>query len=225
MDPTNTIYQLSIRGKLAPQTLEAARNLHNQTAGAPANVAAARSLGDLSHMVYIPVEHTGPGSGEFLILDLWNSMEGLSQFFANPTVQEQGGQIFSERDPVVWAPAEGFYSYNLPSPAGQNDRYVGIVRGMVASRAEAKTLHNALASKLINKARLASNLSHQAYFRLTPPGVPESLEFFAVDVWSNLAGMGKHYEDPDFISGFAGMFVAPPSATVWVHPSGEWVEW
>jgi hypothetical protein len=176
-------------------------------------------------MVYIPTNHTGPEAGEFLILDLWNSMEGLNQFFANPTVQEQGGRIFSQRDPVVWAPAEGFFSYSLPTPAGQNDRYVGLVRGVVRSRAEAQALHNALAGKAINKARLASNLSHQAYFRLTPPGAPESLEFFAVDVWWNLQGMSKHYADPEFLSDFIGMFATPPMATVWTHPGGEWVEW
>jgi len=225
MEAANIVYQLSIHGKLAPKTLEAARTLHNQTAGDPQNVAAARALGDLSHMVYVPADHAGPEAGEFLILDLWNSMDGLNQFFANPQVQHQGGLIFAERDPVVWTPAEGFTSYNLPTPAGQNDRYVGVVRGLVRSRAEARTLHNTLVSKAINKARARSNFSHQAYFRLTPPGVPESLEFFAVDVWWNLEGMGKHYEDPEFMSAFMEMFAAPPIATVWVHPGGEWVEW
>ena len=43
------IYLLAIRGTLAPKTLEDARKTHNETAGAPANVAAARGLGDLSH--------------------------------------------------------------------------------------------------------------------------------------------------------------------------------
>src|SRR5215468_3477068 len=104
------IYLLSIRGTLAPKTLDAGRALHNQTAGDPQNVAAARSLGDLSHMVYVPVEHeghNGHSSGDFLILDQWNNLDGLNQFFANKQVQEQAGQIFSQRDPVVWAPAEG----------------------------------------------------------------------------------------------------------------------
>ena len=44
-------YLLSIRGTLAPATLEAARQTHNSTAGASANVAAARAMGeaDLQH--------------------------------------------------------------------------------------------------------------------------------------------------------------------------------
>ncbi len=64
-----TVYLLSIRGILALKTLEAARAVHNETAGAPANVAAARALGDLSHMVYVPMEHEGHHGNEFLILD------------------------------------------------------------------------------------------------------------------------------------------------------------
>ncbi len=90
-----TVYLLSIRGALAPKTLEAARAVHNETAGAPANVAAARALGDLSHMVYVPMEHDGHHGNEFLILDQWNSLEGLNQFFANPHVQEQAASSLS----------------------------------------------------------------------------------------------------------------------------------
>jgi len=50
------LFLLSIRGTLASPTVEAARKLHNSTAGAPANFAAAQSLGDLSHMVHVPLE-------------------------------------------------------------------------------------------------------------------------------------------------------------------------
>src|SRR5258708_33691486 len=157
------IYLLSIRGTLAPKTLEAGRALHNQTAGDPQNVAAARSLGDLSHMVYVPVEHDGHAFGDFLILDQWNSLDGLNQFFANKQVQEQAGQIFSQRDPVVWAPADGFVSYHCPAPYGKNDRYVGIVRGTVRSHAEAQKVHNEIIGKFVNKSRMAGNMSHEAY--------------------------------------------------------------
>lgn len=216
-------YLLSIRGTLSPATIEAARTIHNETAGAPANVAAARSLGDLSHMVYVPIGQAGVG--EFLILDIWNNMDGLNQFFANPQVQEQGGRIFKQRDPVVWSPAAGFYSYHFPTPFGRNDRLVGVVRGMVKSQAEAQAILNALVDKMVNKARAKGNLSHDVYFRLTPPGEPESLEFFAVDVWMDGEGMGQHYQDPDFLAGFGKLFVGEPSATVWTHPAGTWVEW
>ncbi|MEZ4668191.1 MAG: hypothetical protein R3E39_09780 [Anaerolineae bacterium] len=220
-----TTYLLTIPGTLAPAELEAARKIHNDTAGAAANVAAARSLGDLSHMVYVPIDQQGPKSGKFLIMDIWNNMDGLNPFFANKQVQEQGGLIFSEREPVVWAPAEGFISYHLPVPHGNNVRIVSTVRGMVKSQAAARDVHNALVARHVNNARKRGDISHEAYFRLTPPGEPESLEFFAVDVWMDAAGMGEHYNDPSFLSGFGDLFTAPPTTGVWVHPAGEWVEW
>ncbi|MEP6985296.1 MAG: hypothetical protein ABI970_06855 [Chloroflexota bacterium] len=220
-----TTYLLTIPGTLLPPKLEAARAVHNSTAGAPQNVAAAQSLGDLSHMVYVPIDHKGPDSGKFLILDVWNSMDGLNQFFANPQVQHQAGEIFTERDPVVWAPAEGFISYHLPVHFGKNERIVSTVRGTVKSHEEAKAIHNALVGQSINLARKRGDISHEAYFRMAPPNSAEALEFFAVDVWVDAAGMNEHYSDPNFLAGFGKLFTAQPTTGVWVHPAGEWVEW
>jgi hypothetical protein len=219
------IYLLAIRGTLAPNTLEEARKVHNETAGAPPNVAAARGLGDLSHMVYTPASESSLGAEEFLILDLWNNPEGLNQFFSNEQVQEQAGLIFTERDPVVWAPAEGFAGYHLPAPDGKNERIVALVRGTVTSRDAARSIHNSLTDGLLNKARLAGALSHDAYFRMGPPDAPESLEFFSVDVWMDGAGMGQFYQDPEFGSGFQELFAGAPTTSVWAHPPGGWVEW
>lgn len=225
MDTSRPIYLLSIFGRLKAGTLDAARGTHNDTAGAPANVAAARALGDLSHMVYTPLGHGTPAAGEFLILDLWNNLEGLQKFFADPHVQAGGDLIFSQRDPVIWQPAEGFVTYHLPAPHAKPERYVGVVRGRVRSPAEALAVHNALAGGTVNQARAAGNLSHEAYFRLAPPGAPEALEFCAVDVWLDAPGMQAHYGNPEFAKGLLQMFAAEPSATVWAHPAGTWVEW
>lgn len=218
------IFLLSIRGTLAPATLEESRQVHNMTAGNPQGVAAAKALGDLSHMVYVPM-HNHNGSQEFLILDQWNNLDGLNQFFADKQVQEGGKMIFTQRDPVVWAPAEGFYTYHLPAPHGVNDRYIGVVRGPVASREAAMAVHNEIVSQNINKARQAGDISHEAYFRLTQPGTPESLEFFAMDVWTNAEKMAAYYEDPEFIKGFEKLFAGEPWAATFVHPAGDWVEW
>ncbi len=222
---SHTIYLLSIRGTLVPQQIDDARSTHNMTAGDPQGVAAAKSLGDLSHMVYVPISQNGHGTSEFLILDLWNSIEGLNKFFSDPQVQHGGDMIFKQRDPVVWSPADGLISYHMPSPYGKNDRVVSTVRGMVASREKAKTIHNDLVGRLINKTRGRGNLSHEAYFRLTPPGEPESLEFFAVDTWMDAAGMNEHYNDPEFLGGFQQLFTGAPATGIWMHPAGQWVEW
>lgn len=229
MNDQLTLYLLTIRGTLAPDTLEAARKIHNQTAGNPDGVAAAKSLGDVSHMVYVPMQPDGhaktKGAGEFLIMDLWYSMEGLNTFFADKQVQEGGAMIFSDRDPVVWAPAEGFTSFHIPAPFGNNDRIIAIVRGTVNSKEEAKKLHDAAMTKTISKARKLGMLSHEAYFRMAAPGSPEALEFLGVDVWMSGEGMGDFYGDEDFLAGFNHLFTAEAADSVWVHPKGDWIEW
>lgn len=226
-DPSQPLpfYLLTIRGTLAPETLADAQALHNATAGAPESVSAARALGDLSHMVYLPMQAPESGAGEVLFIDQWNSIEGLNQFFANPTVQEQGGQLFSEREAVVWVPAEGFYDYHLSAPYTSSDRIVVMVRGTVKPRDEAMAVHNQIVAGGINAAKLAGDISHEAYFMLTPPDAPESLEFLAVDVWTSAEGMNAYYSNPDFQSGVLELFTAPPSISIWSPTTGDWVEW
>jgi len=137
IDPAPVQFLLTVRGTLAPPNLDAGRLTHNQAAGSDEGVAMARSFGDLSHAVFVPVEAVASGAGELLILDYWNSVEGLMKFFSNDQVQKGGAMLFkSDRDNVVWAPTPGLPSFNLPAPTGRNDRYVGLVRGPVASRVE-----------------------------------------------------------------------------------------
>jgi len=223
MSHTNgQIYLLTIRGTLAPASLEAARQVHNQTAGAPEGVAAAKSLGDLSHMVYVPVNKE---LAELFIMDQWTSPGGLNQFFSDPQVQQGASMIFTQRDPVLWEPAQGFFTYHMPVPTGHNDRFYGLIRGPVVSREQARTIMNSVTSQGIHKARAVGQLSHDVYFQLTQPGETESLELFAIDGWSDLAGMNRYYDDPDFGHTIAGIFAAPPATLIVKHPAGEWVEW
>jgi hypothetical protein len=222
---TLEIYLLTIHGTLAAATLEDARTLHNKTAGAPESIAAARSLGDVSHMVYAPTTPPASGAGNVLFLDLWTSAQGLGQFFTNPQVQEQAGQLFTDREPVVWEPADGFYGYHIPAPYGQNDRIVALVRGSVAAREDAKKVHNEIVASHINAARLAGVMSHDAYFRLAAPGEAETLEFLAMDVWKDATGLQDYYAQADLQSAFQGMFATPPTVETWVHAAGDWAEW
>jgi hypothetical protein len=229
MDDQLTLYLLTIRGVLSPATLDEARKIHNMTAGNPEGVAAAKSLGDVSHMVYVPLPHDehvkADGAGEFLIMDLWYSIEGLNTFFSDHQVQEGGNMIFSQRDPVVWAPAEGFTNFHIPAPFGWSDRIIAVVRGTVNSKEEAKQLHNTAMVQTISKARRLGMLSHEAYFRLAAPGSPEALEYFGVDVWMTGEGMGEYYGDEEFLESFNHFFTAEATDSVWVHPKGDWTEW
>ena len=110
---------LLIRGTLVDGAApEAARKTHNATAGNDAGVAAARALGDLSHKVYLPAKSAMSGAkpGELLILDVWESAEGMQTFFSNPQVSEGGKKLFSTRDPTVWMRAREALTFNLPAP-------------------------------------------------------------------------------------------------------------
>ncbi len=224
MSINNDIVQLAIRGTLKTAVLEEARAIHNQTAGNPAGVAAARALGDLSHNVFVPLGDAKDAASELLILDLWNSVEGLGKFFSDPQVQAGGDMIFAKRDPVVWQ-AAGARGFVLPTPAGRAQRFVGLVRGTVKSRDAAVAAFDTLERQSINAGRLVGQISHQIFFRLTPPGAPPSLELFGVDVWMDAEGMTKFYQDGSHNSLLADVFAGPPVTSVWKQPAGSWVEW
>ena len=80
-DAGATTYLLTVRGKVAAPSVADVRELHNATAGAPQGVAAARSLGDLSHNVYSAVND---GSDTILFIDHWNSLSGLGRVLRRP---------------------------------------------------------------------------------------------------------------------------------------------
>ena len=219
-------YLLTNRGTPADKTLEAARKTHNQAFAA--SEALARSLGDLSHTVYVPAHHAGTTTNEILILDVWNSVDGLNRFLAHLRTEGQAkGQaspLFSQRDAVIWSSAEGFHNYHFQAPYGKNDRILALVRGAVPSRAEAQAIHNDFMEKNVSKARAAGTLSHEAYFAFTPPGKAESLELLALDVWMDASGMAAYYQDAEEQGGFQRLFAEAPSVSTWISPAGEWAE-
>jgi hypothetical protein len=219
------IYLLTIEGTLAPASVEEARTVHNSTAGEPTSIAAAKSLGDVSHMVYLPITPASTGAGNVLFMDIWTSMAGLNQFFSNPQVQAQAAELFTKRDPVVWESAAGYDRYSIPAPQGMNDRVIVLIRGTVTSQAEAMAPHNAAVAGGIAKARAAGALSHDAYFRLPNPDESETTDFLAVDVWMNAEGPAGYYGDTAFQAATTGLFTAAPTATLWTYPEAEWAEW
>jgi hypothetical protein len=101
----NLPVMLNVRGTHSQKNLDAARNLHNETAGSPAGIQAARSLSDMSHCVYVPVKNLGDISGakegELLFIDFWADGDGLMKFFSDKNVQEQGAKLFTNKDPSV----------------------------------------------------------------------------------------------------------------------------
>ncbi len=226
MTTTNgdSLVLLTVRGTPVPPDFEAACALHNETAGSPQGIAAARGLGDLSHKVYTPVAGApGAEPNEILFLDVWLSAEGIGTFFSDPRVGEQAGRMFSKRDGVVWMPARGAFGFDLPAPRGKDDRYLGVVRGVVPSpEATIGAFRAALAPKLAD-ARRRGQLSHAIYFRVPMPGAPSKPEVLGLDVWCDAAGMQEHYRE---LSGLAPAFAGRPQTSVW-EPArgGSWSEW
>lgn len=99
MTHNHGIVLLTIRGTLKTTKIEEAREIHNMTAGNTQGVAAARSLGDLSHNVYVPIGDAPGAVSELLFLDLWNNVAGLQTFFSDAQVQAGGARMFATRAP------------------------------------------------------------------------------------------------------------------------------
>jgi len=226
VDPLPVQFLLTVRGTLAAPNLEGGRQAHNQAAGSDEGVAMARSFGDLSHAVYVPVEPPSSGAGELLIIDYWNSVEGLQTFFSNEQVQQGGAFVFKkDRDNVVWQGTPGLPRFNLQAPTGKSERYVGLARGPVASREGAEKILTESLRKRANIARAQGLMSREWYFRLTPPGEKPSLEAIGIDVWFDADGMREVYADPAELDALAGLFTGRPATSVWQKPPGAWVEW
>jgi hypothetical protein len=214
---------LTVRGSLVPKTLDAARVLHNETAGSAQGMAAARALGDLSHKVYAPVTKAGgTEENELLFIDYWLSPQGIGQFFSNAHVQEQGSKLFSKRDPVVWMPAKGAFSFNLPAAQGKNGRWLGVVRGVVKSPEAAIDAFAKALSPTMLQARGRGQLSHEIYFRIPMPGENLPPEMIGIDVWCDTQGMQDHYKE---LKGLDGAFAGKPAMSVWEQASGGFNEW
>jgi hypothetical protein len=216
---------LTVRGTFASKSLDNARVLHNETAGSPPGIAAARALGDLSHNVFVAGK--GPRStardGEILFLDRWANAQGIGQFFGNANVQEQAGKLFTKRDAAVWMPAEGAYSYVLPVPKARRERIVAVLRAPITDAKAAIAVFAKVDAQARAIARKRGLISHELFIKIAQPGEP--LELLGMDVWYDAAGMAEHYGDPEHISEIFAALSGQPDPSVWFEAPGDWSEW
>lgn len=222
-DASAATYLLTVRGRTTAASVDEARKIHNDTAGAPPSVAAARSLGDLSHNVF-----TGYGDGnrdELLFLDFWNSLSGLGQFFGDPQVQAAAGLLFATRDNPVWAPAPSFGSFHLAMPSGSAATGLGIIRAKVTSFGDAADAFRAYADATINVSRRHGIVSHNLYVKVDAPGAPAEPEVIGVDVWLDADAMAAYYEMSLGFEHLGPAFAGAPDSTVWHAAPGGWTEW
>ncbi len=216
------LFLLTVSGTVTGANAEEVRELHNQTAGAEASVAGARALGDLSHNVYVP---RMAGSREVLFLDTWTSAEGIGSFFSDPHVAQAAGQLFTEREATVWAPAPGCGDHHLPTPALRPVAALGILRVPVISAEAAAKAFRTQGARVIAEARKHGQVSRQTYLRLAGPGSAEATELLSIESWFDIDGMDRFYADDSNYEEFGGAFAGAPDTATWLPAPGEWREW
>lgn len=147
------------------------------------------------------------------------------QFFSNEEVIQQGRKLFTDSDPTVWMHAAGSFSWSLPAPKAKQERFVGIVRGPIASAEKSIAIFHDADVKKQRAARARGLLSHNIFIKMNAPGDAPALELLGVDVWCDAAGMVEQYSDPGELVGLTGAFSGRPDATTWRQAPGAWSEW
>jgi hypothetical protein len=222
-DTSAATYLLTVRGRMTAASVDEARKIHNDTAGAPPSVAAARSLGDLSHNTYIGFGEEN--RDELLFIDFWNSLTGLGQFFSDPQVQAGAGLLFTSRDNPVWASAADFGSFHLAVPSGRSATGLGVLRAKVTSLAAAAGAFRAYADTTVNVSRRHGIVSHSLWVKAAEPGGPAEPEIIGLDVWLDAAEMSDYYDRSLGFEHLGPAFAGRPDSTLWRATPGGWTEW
>ncbi len=165
------------------------------------------------------------GSDTILFIDHWNSLTGLGQFFGDPQVQAGAGQLFAERDAVVWGPTSGFGNHHLALPSGRSVTGVGVLRVAVSSLDAAAAAFTAYAAATINTARRHGLVSHSTWARVDNPGEAVAPEILGVDLWTDVEQMNAFYELRLGHEHLGPVFAGEPQTSAWRSAAGEWSEW
>jgi hypothetical protein len=220
-DAGENLYLLTVLGTPNAADPAGAKDLHNQTAGNPGGVAAAKSLGDLSHNVFLP---TSDGDGRLLFLDTWNSPTGLGQFFSDEQVQHGGAALFADREAVLWMPAAGFGSYSLPVPSGRSVGAIGIMRAPVSSFDAAAPAFAADSAAKINAGRQLGQIAHLLWVPAPMPGSTPTTEVLGLDVWLDAKQMNSWYASATY-DHLGPVFTGAPATSTWAPAGKDWIEW
>ncbi len=215
------LYLLTVFGTPKGVSPEKAVDLHNATAGNPAGVAAAKSLGDLSHNVFVPAL----AETRLLFLDIWNSPQGLGQFFADKATQQGAEALWESYTPTLWMPAAGFGGYTLPVPSGRTVGGLGILRAPVSSFDAAAAAFLADSVAKINASRQHGLVGHTLWVPVPMgPGQEVATEVLGVDHWLDLDGMNAWYETATY-DHLSPVFTGAPETGAYKPAGSQWVEW
>jgi quinol monooxygenase YgiN len=105
------------------------------------------------------------------------------------------------------------------------DLFIAVVRGKLAESdlAQAKTLHDQIASGGEPGARAAGDIGHDALLGTTVLDSIEN-EFLGIDQWTDEKKMTAFYADSAFKEAFGKLFASPPTVEYFGHAQ-SWVNW
>lgn len=186
-----------------------ARTAHNGIVGG--FMSTAMMAGDLTH-------HTALGladGSQFLALDTWNNLAGLTATVSDPAFQAAFGSIFTAPPTTgIWVPAAGYTSYTTPA-TGSTRIYV-MVRATLRSPGDgARTAHNGLVASSMATAVAGGDVSHTVWLNPTDPA-----QFLAIDVWTNPAGLMGFLSDPTVMAALGQLFSGAPTVTTYSPATG-----
>lgn len=232
------------RGTLRPTALDQARTMHNAfvTEGPQPGAEVARSLGDVSHSVYVPVPGTGTfadtAPGELLFVDYWADPGGMETFFSHPSAQQAGDRLYATREESEWTLAPAAFTFQVPAPAGVTARFLAITRAPVRAAADAVAALDKVVSTNLGTARRRGQVAQSVYVRVAElaaarPASNASLgahrhaapvEILAVETWPDIEGLTEHHRDATITSGLDDVLSGPLDVSVWEQANG-FAEW
>lgn len=203
-----------VRGPLA----EGAKGVHDMIAGG--GQADAQAAGDLSHDALVSTTLLGAEEGHFLGIDQWSDAQAMAGFYADPAFAEGLGAMFSGPPTVAaYTRRADWHGWGELDSADGGDHWFVVAAGTLAKSAgESQALHDMLAGGGEGQAKEAGDVAHVVFL-----GLEDDRQFLAVDVWRSAEAIEAFYGNPDFQAGFAMLFAAPPTVTV--YRSTDWHQW
>ena len=130
--------------------------------------------------------------------------------------------LFSEREAVIWMPAEGAFGFELPAPMHLTGRYLGVVRGPIDNPELTVKVFSETHEPTLSDARRLGQLSHQLFIRVPMPGQPDPAEAIGLDLWAS----GRNGRVLRVTLRYEAAFSSEPETSVWEQArGGTWTEW
>ena len=223
-DAGATTYLLTVRGTANAPTLDEARATHNATAGAPQSAAGARSLGDLCHNVFAPINKELDGTAA-----VHRSLEQPVRARGTSSRTRMSRKPRDSCSPVATGSSGRVSTVSAASPFRCRRVAQPVPSDSSRSRSRRSTTRPRRSPR--TRGRRSTPLartgmvSHTTWLRLPNPGEPATNEIIGVDTWMDADRMNEYYDLSLGFDHFGPVFAGAPETSVWRTAPGEWVEW